>query len=112
MIIDKSYSFIGIGKFQKYLIISLIATYNLKCILLLISMMGFYSTLNCLYIYTPEIIPTKIRSTVCGKLYFCGMISPSFVPIIKSIFYNFFGFFFCFFWVCLFIFLLFIKRNS
>ena len=73
------------------------ATYNLKSIFLLISMMGFSSTLNCLYIYTPEIIPTKIRSTVCGMLYFCGMISPSFVPIIKSVFYNFFGFFFVFF---------------
>ena len=73
------------------------AIYNLKSIFLLISMMGFSSTLNCLYIYTPEIIPTKIRSTVCGMLYFFGMISPSFVPIFKSVFYNFFTFFFIFF---------------
>ena len=62
--------------------------YNLKPILLFISMMGYSSTFNVLYIYSPEIIPSSIRSTVCGALYFCGMVAPSFVPFIKNYFYN------------------------
>ena len=44
--------------------------YNLKSFLLLISMMGYSSTFNVLYIYYPEIIPSSIRSTVCGAFYF------------------------------------------
>ena len=59
--------------------------YNLKSILLLVAMMGYSSTFNVLYIYTPEIIPSSIRSTVSGALYFCGMGAPSFVPFFKAI---------------------------
>ena len=62
--------------------------YKLKSFLLLISMMGYSSTFNVLYIYTPEIIPSSIRSTVSGALYFCGMVAPSFVPFIKTFFPN------------------------
>ena len=58
--------------------------YYLKSILLLIAMMGYSSTFNVLYIYSPEIIPSKIRSTVSGALYFCGMVAPSFVPFFKT----------------------------
>ena len=58
--------------------------YSLKSILLLIAMMGYSSTFNVMYIYTPEIIPSSIRSTVCGAIYFCGMVAPSCVPFIKT----------------------------
>ena len=71
--------------------------YNLKSFLLLISMMGYSSTFNVLYIYTPEIIPSSIRSTVSGALYFCGMVAPSFVPFIKTFFPNGFDSFFVIF---------------
>ena len=59
--------------------------YSLKSILLLVAMMGYSSTFNVLYIYSPEIIPSSIRSTVSGALYFCGMGAPSFVPFFKAI---------------------------
>ena len=62
--------------------------YSLKSFLLLISMIGYSSTFNVLYIYTPEIIPSSIRSTVNGAIYFCGMVAPSFVPFIKTYFTN------------------------
>ena len=62
--------------------------YNLKSFLLLISMMGYSSTFNVLYIYSPEIIPSSISSTVCGAFYFCGMTAPTFVPFIKTFFPN------------------------
>ena len=58
--------------------------YSLKSTLLLIAMMGYSSTFNVLYIYSPEIIPSSIRSTVCGALYFCGMVAPTFVPFFKT----------------------------
>ena len=58
--------------------------FNIKAILLLIAMIGYSSTFNVIYIYTPEIIPSCIRSTVCGAIYFCGMVAPSFVPFIKT----------------------------
>ena len=73
---------------------NILCTYNLKPFLLLISMMGYSSTFNVLYIYSPEIIPSSIRSTVCGALYFCGMTAPSFVPFIKTFFPNRFDTFF------------------
>ena len=65
-----------------------LSLYKLKPFFLLISMMGYSSTFNVLYIYTPEIIPSKIRSTVCGAIYFCGMVAPSFVPFLKTFFVN------------------------
>ena len=65
-----------------------LSLYKLKPLFLLISMMGYSSTFNVLYIYTPEIIPSKIRSTVCGAIYFCGMVAPSFVPFLKTFFVN------------------------
>ena len=58
--------------------------YGIKPFLLLIAMMGYSSTFNVLYIYSPEIIPSSIRSTVCGALYFCGMVAPSCVPFCKT----------------------------
>ena len=70
---------------------------SLKSILLFISMMGYSSTFNVLYIYTPEIIPSNIRSTVSGSLYFCGMVAPSFVPFIKNYFKNSFDILFIIF---------------
>ena len=60
--------------------------YSLKSTLLLVAMMGYSSTFNVLYIYSPEIIPSSIRSTVCGAFYLCGMIAPTFVPIFKTFF--------------------------
>ena len=59
---------------------------SLKSFFLLIAMMGYSSTFNVLYIYSPEIIPSTIRSTVCGAIYFCGMVAPSIVPFIKIYF--------------------------
>ena len=71
--------------------------YALKSTLLLISMMGFSSTFNVLYIYSPEIIPSKIRSTVCGALFFCGMVGPAFVPYFKTFIPGIFEYFFIIF---------------
>ena len=68
--------------------------YSIKPVLLLIAMMGFSSTFNVLYIYSPEIIPSSIRSTVCGALYFCGMVAPTFVPIFKTYIPGIFEYFF------------------
>ena len=71
--------------------------YSIKSILLLIAMIGYSSTFNVLYIYTPEIIPSSIRSTVSGAIYFCGMIAPSCVPFIKTYFPNIFEYLFIIF---------------
>ena len=71
--------------------------YSLKSTLLLIAMMGYSSTFNVLYIYTPEIIPSSIRSTVCGALYFCGMVAPTFVPFFKTFIPGIFEYFFIIF---------------
>ena len=60
-------------------------------------MMGFSSTFNVLYIYSPEIIPSKIRSTVCGALFFCGMIAPAFVLYFKTFIPEIFEYFFIIF---------------
>jgi MFS family permease len=68
--------------------------YGLKPFLLLIAMMGYSSTFNVLYIYSPEIIPSSIRSTVCGALYFCGMVAPTFVPFFKTFIPGIFEYFF------------------
>ena len=71
--------------------------YGLKPFLLLIAMMGYSSTFNVLYIYSPEIIPSSIRSTVCGALYFCGMVAPTFVPFFKTFIPGIFEYFFIIF---------------
>ena len=71
--------------------------YGLKPFLLLIAMMGYSSTFNVLYIYSPEIIPSSIRSTVCGALYFCGMVAPTFVPFFKTFIPDIFEYFFLIF---------------
>ncbi len=81
---------------------------GLKSIFLLIAMMGYSSTFNVLYIYSPEIIPSKIRSTVCGAIYFCGMVAPSIVPFIKiyipNIFENLFIIFgFAYSFICIYL---------
>ena len=50
---------------------NIFCTYNLKPFLLLISMMGYSSTFNVLYIYSPEIIPGRhyqLNSRIFGQL--------------------------------------------
>jgi hypothetical protein len=57
---------------------------TIKTILIFVSSFGFSGVFNLLFIYTPEIFPTSIRSTVTGFLYFISRIGALLVPTVVS----------------------------
>jgi len=60
----------------------------LKVIFLFITSLGICADYNVIYIYTPEIFPTSIRSTVMGNLYLVSRIGALLIPTINSYFPN------------------------
>lgn len=58
---------------------------TIKTVLIFISSFGFSGVFNLLFIYTPEIFPTSIRSTVMGLVYFISRIGALLVPTVVAI---------------------------
>jgi hypothetical protein len=78
---------------------------TIKTVLIFISSFGFSGVFNLLFIYTPELFPTSIRSTVTGGVYFISRIGALLVPTIVSLvpranltfgFVSIFGAYLCF----------------
>lgn len=57
---------------------------TLKTILIFVSSFGFSGVFNLLFIYTPELFPTSIRSTVTGAVYFISRIGAISVPSVVA----------------------------
>jgi MFS family permease len=53
----------------------------IKSVLIFVTSFGFSGIYNLVYIYSPEVFPTSIRSTVMGWLYFSSRIGACLVPI-------------------------------
>lgn len=57
----------------------------IKSSFMFISMFGYSSTFNVIYIYTPEILPTVIRGNVSEFLFLFSRIAPFSIPVITSL---------------------------
>ena len=77
LIILKIFGFIGGLAFIFHEIFSNIF---LKAIFIFFTSFGFAGNFNVVYLYSPEIIPTTIRSTTMGYLFFMNKIGPLIVP--------------------------------
>jgi hypothetical protein len=58
---------------------------TLKTVLIFVSSFGFSGVFNLLFIYTPEVFPTSIRSTVTGAVYFISRVGALIVPTVVSL---------------------------
>jgi MFS family permease len=58
---------------------------TLKTILVFVSSFGFSGVFNLLFIYTPELFPTSIRSTVTGSVYFISRVGALMVPSVVAL---------------------------
>jgi MFS family permease len=63
-----------------FIIYEMIEKSPLKTALIFSTSFGFSSVFNVIYIYSPEAIPTSIRSTIMGLLYFSSRIGAMIVP--------------------------------
>jgi ABC-type multidrug transport system fused ATPase/permease subunit len=52
----------------------------IKSVFIFMTSFGFSGTFNLIYIYSPEVFPTTIRSTVMGWLYFTSRLGAMLVP--------------------------------
>jgi MFS family permease len=68
-----------------FILFELISTPSIKTVLLFITSLGFSTVFNVIYIYSPEAIPTSIRSTVMGVLFVSSRIGAMSVPTILRI---------------------------
>lgn len=57
----------------------------IKSVLIFVRSFGFSGIYNLVYIYSPEIFQTIIRSTVMGWLYFSSRIGACLVPFVMPI---------------------------
>jgi len=53
---------------------------DIKPLLIFISMFGFSGSFNIVYVYTPEILPTSIRASICQILFLISRVAPLIVP--------------------------------
>jgi hypothetical protein len=71
----------GIG----FILYELIQDYQwIKSISIFLTSFGFSGTFNLLFIYTPEVFPTSIRSTIIGFLFLCSRSGALLVPLITT----------------------------
>jgi hypothetical protein len=68
-----------------FLLFELVSTPSVKTVLLFITSLGFSSVFNVIYIYSPEAIPTSIRSTVMGILFVASRIGAMSVPTVLRV---------------------------
>lgn len=80
IIVLKVTGFIGGVSFILYEIIDESQWY--RSIFIFLTSFGFSGTFNLIYLYTPEVFPTSIRSTVIGFLYFISRMGACLVPAI------------------------------
>ena len=82
LIVLKSSGFLGGIGFILYFFIE---NHSIKTMLIFITSLGFSATFNVIFIYSPEIFPTSIRSTVMGFLYFISRLGALIVPSVTVI---------------------------
>ena len=63
-----------------FILFELFSNTTIKTILIFITSLGFSGAFNLMFIYSPEIIPTTIRSTTMGFLYSMSILGPMLVP--------------------------------
>lgn len=81
LIVLKSAGFLGGTGFILY---EMISSHKIKTILIFITSFGFSATFNVIYIYSPEIFPTSVRSTVMGFLYLLSRFGALIVPSVSA----------------------------
>lgn len=57
----------------------------MKSVFIFLTSFGFSATLTIMFIYSPEVFPTTIRSTAVGFLYFISRIGALIVPSVSAI---------------------------
>ena len=67
-----------------FILFELFSNITFKTILIFITSFGFSGTFNLIFIYSPEIFPTTIRSTTMGFLYFMSRLGPLLVPTLSK----------------------------
>ena len=68
-----------------FILYVLIDNPSIKSILVFATSFGFAASFNLIFLYSPEIFPTSIRSTVMGFLYFMSRIGALVVPSVSRI---------------------------
>lgn len=82
LVVMKSAGFIGgIG----FILYELVDNHSIKTLFIFLTSFGFSATFNVIYIYSPEIFPTSIRSTVMGFLYLISRLGALIVPSVTAI---------------------------
>ena len=82
LIVLKSAGFIGgIG----FILYEIISNKSLKTLFIFMTSFGFSATFNVIYIYSPEIFPTSVRSTVMGFLYLVSRLGALLVPTVSTV---------------------------
>ena len=85
LIVLKGSGFLGGIGFILYVLID---NPSIKSLLVFITSFGFSALFNVIFIYSPEIFPTSIRSTVMGYLYLLSRLGALIVPSVSSIIPN------------------------
>jgi MFS family permease len=88
-----------------FIFYELITDATLKSILLFCTSIGFSAFFNAIYIFSPEAVPTSVRSTVMGFLYLISRLGALMAPTVSAVlphsaicygFVSVFAFYFCF----------------
>ena len=78
----------GIGGGVSFILYSLISNPSIRSVLIFITSFGFSASFNLVFIYSPEVFPTSIRSTVIGFLFLMSRIGALVVPSLSALFPN------------------------
>jgi len=68
-----------------FILYELIPSDTIKTIFIFVTSFGFAAVFNVVFIYSPEIFPTSIRSTVMGYLYFISRLGALLVPSVSAV---------------------------
>ncbi len=68
-----------------FILYELTNSHSIKTVMIFITSFGFSATFNVIFIYSPEIFPTSVRSTVMGYLYLISRLGALLSPSVSAI---------------------------